>query len=770
MSSAVWKYYKVDDNNVAIANCEICKLGISRGGKEKATFNTTNLIRHLKNKHPTQYSEYTQATQPKTSQLTLQESLKRREKMPHDSAKAQDITAKIAQMIAMSDLPFAFVENPGFLMLMEHVEPRFEMPSRHYFTEKALPALYKKITDKLLVMLSDAPHVSFTTDIWSSSVAPMSLLSLTAQWIDSSFVLRRATLHAQEFRGSHTAERIQQSMETMLNNWRIDKQRVHVILRDNAANMKKAMRDMGVPSLGCVAHSCQLCVHEGLLSQRSVTETLANARKIVGHFKHSPLAYSRLEDIQMDLNMDIKRLQHDGTAASICCRAYCNKKRALSVFAAERTLPATLTAHQWELMKKTADVLSPFEELTRDVSRETATAADVIPAITVLRRVLSREDDDDQGIKTMKRTLLEAVEKRCADIETEPLFYIATLLDPRYKDGFFTKSANLLHAKEHLIQEVAKTEGRRAVSAVPEENKAAAAEPVSKSPRHEACSSLDIAFEEILQERQSQGRSVSTTSAETQVQTYLSEKNTPKKSDPLQYWKEHAYQFPSMAAVAAQYLSAPCSSVDSERLFSAVANILDENRNRLKSDKTLPWEQQNCSGGRRNGGGTRGETEGQVLVVTKGQKARAGPAEQEAKAVQAEQKAKAVQAEQVEPESKAELETRVLLQTKSASWSEPQPMVVLEVLWACKQGQERERLAKPEKQNSRTIANMGSMELTGHTSNARGTTGPYPTGLAQTSSDYPQGKTSFFDTSSYGEQTQGMKVFLQGTEERVFSS
>lgn len=74
-------------------------------------------------------------------------------------------------------------------------------------------------------------------------------------------------------------------MEKMLNNWGIDKQRVHIILRDNAANMKKAMRDMGVPSVGCVAHSCQLCVHEGLLSQRSVTETLARARKIVGHFK-----------------------------------------------------------------------------------------------------------------------------------------------------------------------------------------------------------------------------------------------------------------------------------------------------------------------------------------------------------------------------------------------------------------------------------------------------------------------------------------------------
>ena len=123
-----------------------------------------------------------------------------------------------------------------------------------------------------------------------------------------------------------------------------------------------------------------------------------------------------------------------------------------------------------------------------------------------------------------------------------------------------------------------------AASAVPEKA-GAAAEPVSKAPQHEACSSLDSAFEEILQERQLEVRSVSTTSAEVQVQTYLSEQTIPKRSHPLQCWKKHANQFPSMAAVATQYLCVPCSSVDSERLFSAVANILDENRNMLKPDK-----------------------------------------------------------------------------------------------------------------------------------------------------------------------------------------
>lgn len=300
----------MNEENDAVANCELCKLGISRGGKTKGAFNTTNLIRHLKNKHPTQYNEFSVANKP-TSQPTLEETLKRKEKMASDSNKAKQITEKIAQMIAMSDQPFSLVEDAGFLLLLEHLEPRYNMPSRHYFVEKALPALQKKIRDKLLVQLAEASDVAFTTDIWSSSVCPMSLLSLTAQWVDSKFVLRRATLHVREFRGSHTAERIQQAIEEMLNNWGIDKKRVHVILRDNAANMKRAMLDLGVQSVGCVAHSCQLVVHEGLLSQRSVTDTLANARKIVGHFKHSPLAYSRLEDIQMDLNMDVKRLKQD---------------------------------------------------------------------------------------------------------------------------------------------------------------------------------------------------------------------------------------------------------------------------------------------------------------------------------------------------------------------------------------------------------------------------------------------------------------------------
>ena len=189
--------------------------------------------------------------------------------------------------------------------------------------------------------------------------------------------------------------------------------------------MIKAMTDTELPSLPCAAHSLQLVVHEGLLSQRSVADAVAVGRKIVGHFKHSDLAYSRLEDIQLQINQPTKRLQQDvqtrWNSTFYMIQSLVEQKRALGIYASEYDLPDNFITSQWTLLEKTASVLGPFEELTRRVSSSDAMAADVIPAITVLRRFLSRETEEDHGIKTMKGTLSAAVMKRFCDVEGNPL-------------------------------------------------------------------------------------------------------------------------------------------------------------------------------------------------------------------------------------------------------------------------------------------------------------------------------------------------------------
>ena len=216
--------------------------------------------------------------------------------------------------------------------------------------------------------------------------------------------------------------------------------------------------DSGLASFGCMAHTLQLAVHNGVFSQHSVTDVASQITLTLTHFKHSPLTYSRLQAVQIQLGMKPKRLQQDistrWNSTLYMLESMLEQKRALATYAADYDLPATLSAHQWQLIKNFITLLSPFEQLTREVSSSEASAADVIPSVRAPRRLLSKQTDTDHGVKTTKTTLLEAVNKRFDQIECGPMFCIATLLDARYKDRYFDEDVKqcaraILHA--HLL-------------------------------------------------------------------------------------------------------------------------------------------------------------------------------------------------------------------------------------------------------------------------------------------------------------------------------
>ncbi|KAK0134574.1 Zinc finger BED domain-containing protein 4 [Merluccius polli] len=227
------------------------------------------------------------------------------------------------EFIALDDQPFSVVEDVGFRSLMK----------------VCLPEIHNIVATHIHELLArDITAISFTTDIWSSDVSPVSMLSLTVQWIDKDFNLIKAVLHSQEFTGTHSAAAISEAFEKMFQMWNIDKTRVHAVVRDNARNMTKAMMDSGLASFGCMAHTLQLAVHDGVFSQRSVTDVVV--------FKHSPLAYSRLQAVQIQLGMKPKRLQQDistrWNSTFYMLESMLEQKRALATYAADYDLPATL--------------------------------------------------------------------------------------------------------------------------------------------------------------------------------------------------------------------------------------------------------------------------------------------------------------------------------------------------------------------------------------------------------------------------------------------
>lgn len=138
-------------------------------------------------------------------------------------------------------------------------------------------------------------YVSFTTDAWSSSVNNTSLLSLTAHWIDSQFKKTSAVLNAQCLMETHTREYIAAQILRMLGKWDITLEQVHLVVTDHTSNITKAMHDASLPHFGCFAHSLQLVINDGLLSQRAVIDIMAICKNIVEHFYQSSIASQNLK-------------------------------------------------------------------------------------------------------------------------------------------------------------------------------------------------------------------------------------------------------------------------------------------------------------------------------------------------------------------------------------------------------------------------------------------------------------------------------------------
>ena len=90
---------------------------------------------------------------------------------------------------------------------------------------------------------------------------------------------------------SYTGEKVTDMLLSCLESWGIPRKKIHLVVRDNARNMEKGLKDASIPSLRCYVHTVQLVMNYGLKAQQSVTDIISNCRKIVGYLRHFYVAH-----------------------------------------------------------------------------------------------------------------------------------------------------------------------------------------------------------------------------------------------------------------------------------------------------------------------------------------------------------------------------------------------------------------------------------------------------------------------------------------------
>lgn len=418
--------------------------------------------------------------------------------------------------------------------------------------------------------------MSFTTDIWSSP-NNKAVISLTAHWFDEkSSSMQHAVLNTSEFPGSHTGERIGLKIHEMLANWEIPASRVHLILRDNAANMSKGLTDAELPHQGCFIHTLQLVVLDGLDSQKSVKDVIAKSRNIVTHFNHSPLACNRLLEIQEKHDLPKRKLLQDvrtrWNSTFYMLQRLTDQRTAVTYYAGEVSTIRNLTEYEWNITSSLLELLRPFEEITKIVSSEDSCISEVIPYVATLRLFLEKPRNDHKVIELTKQTLLRSLETRFKHIGDDNVFTFATVLDPRFKLNFIPE--NYRHAiTDQIIAEILHSHDLQ----MPNDP-----EPVPPEPAEDS-SSFWKCFEEIGT-KQLPTNNPSSVIIKNEFEQYISEKIVDRKQNPYKWWTENKYKYPHIFKIVLRYLSAPGSTVFSERLFSTEGLVYEQHRNRLLPD------------------------------------------------------------------------------------------------------------------------------------------------------------------------------------------
>lgn len=592
--SPVWNYFTTIEGDLTKAKCTLCNEQISRGGiGKKAT--TTALHNHIKRKHSAvklalpnspdvmKRSEACPETSKPKEQQTLMACLEKTKLWDINYPKSVKIHYAIGELIALDNQPYSIVNDTGFNRLLNLLQPQYQLPSRKYIKDVIMPDILQKCKQKIATQINETEAVSITSDIWTESVNNHSFLSFTCHWISRDFEFKQAVLSIKHFPGTHNSSTISELLLNVLDTWKLQ-EKIHLFVRDNGSNMIKGIKDAGFPAIACFIHTLQLVIKDSLKSQRAVYDVISTSRNIVTHFNHSSVACDNLSNIQKHkLNKSEKKLIQDVStrwnSTYYMLERLLEQKNALALFVSEYGGFQILSSAQWTIVENVLHLLKPFEEVTKIMSSSEAIVSEVIPTVSTLHRYLAKEGSQFFGVGTIKDTLKENLTARFAEVRNNDFFVTATLLDPRFKAAFFT-DIDKVNAKENLLKKVTLQNPK------PNPIVSETETPTPKKCKlSEAHSSFWECFSEITDGcTNNELCSNPNDDGLKEMNSYFALPLIDRKDNPLKWWQLNKNNFPALANLARKFLSAPPSSVWSERLFSEAGNICEKLRNRLLPD------------------------------------------------------------------------------------------------------------------------------------------------------------------------------------------
>ncbi|KAK7156930.1 hypothetical protein R3I94_006851 [Phoxinus phoxinus] len=190
--------------------------------------------------------------------------------------------------------------------------------------------------------------------------------------------------------------------------------------------------------MNCVAHMVQRSVTVSLADSGFVN-ALAKARKVVGHFKHSPANAAELQAQQVSLGKKQEPLIQDvptrwNSTLEMVKRVSRNKEAVIATLDNQVHKLVLPTAAEWDKLQRLETLLEPCRYVTELLGGEAYVSCSVVlPSLCHLRLKMEACDEDPAYVVRFKTKFKEDLASRQEQLNNAWL-QIATVLDPRFKD------------------------------------------------------------------------------------------------------------------------------------------------------------------------------------------------------------------------------------------------------------------------------------------------------------------------------------------------
>lgn len=525
---------------------------------------------------------------PLTTSIRFQQTIDRYSTQKKISKETkQKIDNDLLRLFTHSFQPFALVEEEPFKKFASWI-PGYKLPSRKTVSSVMIPALHEKTKEAVKNGVRfDGEIICLTSDLWTSR-ANESYLAITGHYVTEDFKIKSVLLYCGSFEDAHTSENIHTALAKMAEEWNIA-DKINFVVTDNAANITRAVRDMGWKHYGCYAHTLNLIIQDTLKILQPLLEKI---KKIVRHFKTSSTALAKLLKAQTTENPDCipKRLKQEvptrwNSAYYMLQRFVELESHVRSTIAILRQDLPIISNEEWVWCAELCKILKPFDDATTSMSGQSyMTASSVI----VLTRCLISSCD-----KLLAENFCEAsmniiyqlrtgLVTRFTNVERSGTFSVCTFLDPRYKSSVFSDPNEARNTRKRVQDMLADAISKEMATA-------SAPEPTAnRNQSHDKFSPWSV-LQDIVSQQQTVGTPLS--KAIKEIDTYLNEDNLPvfKKDGswncPLGWWRDHKYTYPNLSKLFKKYGNIMATSVPCERIFSKTGLIVSDRRTRLTTSK-----------------------------------------------------------------------------------------------------------------------------------------------------------------------------------------